>query len=195
MTGLFAWICAGIAALATLGAAYFFDKSAEEGIKRAEERAAAAEERAAHANERAATLEKSAAEARLETERLKSQVAWRSLSVDQTKVLERELTKAPGTVNLRYIDGDPEALYFAIQIAKLLERAHWQIATGAVKPNGLVFGVVMPQGDNALSKAFTSAAVQFAVTDLLDAGVSFNISTIQGAPTIFVGSRKPPLLK
>jgi hypothetical protein len=37
MTAYFAWICAAVAAIATLGAAYFFDKSAEEGIAHAEE--------------------------------------------------------------------------------------------------------------------------------------------------------------
>ncbi len=54
MTAVFAWICAGIAALATLGAAYFFDKSAEEGIAHARADAAQASEAAGKANERAA---------------------------------------------------------------------------------------------------------------------------------------------
>jgi hypothetical protein len=59
VTVVFAWICAGVAAVATLGAAYFFDKSADEGIERARHEAAAA-------NERAALLEKDATTARLQ---------------------------------------------------------------------------------------------------------------------------------
>ena len=64
MTAIFAWICAAVAALATLGAAYFFDKSAEEGIVKAEEHAAHANSLAGEAHERAAALEKEAARAK-----------------------------------------------------------------------------------------------------------------------------------
>src|SRR3569833_1714334 len=59
VTLIFAWICVGVAAVVSLGAAYFFDKSADEGIERARSEAAVA-------NERAARLEKDATAARLE---------------------------------------------------------------------------------------------------------------------------------
>ena len=61
MTVWFAWICAGVAAIATLGAAYFFDRSAEEGIEHAKHDAALANKAAATAHERANSLEAEAA--------------------------------------------------------------------------------------------------------------------------------------
>lgn len=48
-------------------------------LSKANERIASAQDIAAQANKRAAELEKEAANARLETERLKSVVAWRSI--------------------------------------------------------------------------------------------------------------------
>jgi hypothetical protein len=52
---------------------------------------------------RAAELEKEAANARLETERLKQVVAWRSILPDNTSKLESALAAKPGSVNLRYM--------------------------------------------------------------------------------------------
>src|ERR1700730_17440080 len=79
-----------------------------EGIK--------AGETAGSALVRAAELEKEAANAKLETERLKATVAWRSISPEIAASLEKILSETPGSVNLRYTDGDPEALFLAIQI-------------------------------------------------------------------------------
>ncbi|MBR1204514.1 MULTISPECIES: hypothetical protein [unclassified Bradyrhizobium] len=198
MTALFAWICAAIAAIATLGAAYFFDKSAEEGIAHAEEKAAHANELAGQAHERAAALEKEAANARLETERLKQAVTWRTLPIDVAEKLEAELSKAPGSVNLRYTDGDPEALYLAIQIGNILGKAKWQVAPGAVKPSGMImFGISIADvpGAKSLRAAFTAANVPYSNDVLQQSGVAFNIATIQGAPVLMIGSKQPPSLK
>lgn len=84
MTSTFAWICAGLAAfggvvavIATLGSAYFFDKSAEEGIAEANEKAAHANHLAAEANERAAALAKEAAQLRADNLTLEQTIAPR----------------------------------------------------------------------------------------------------------------------
>ena len=69
---------------------------------------------------RAAGLEKEAATARLETEKLKQVVAWRTLSPDVRAKLDKVLASKPASVNLRYMDGDPEAMYLGVQMTEVL---------------------------------------------------------------------------
>jgi len=145
---------------------------------------------------RAAELEKEAADARLETEKLKAVVAWRTFSAAQGAELERVLSGKPGSVNLRWMDGDPEALFLAIQISHIFERAHWKVAPGSLKPaNGIMFGFVLPPvaGDDAetLRQALTAAKLSFSAVPFSQAGASFNVSEIPNAPFLMVGSRMP----
>jgi hypothetical protein len=152
-------------------------------------------ETAGNALVRAAELEKEAANAKLETEKIKQVVAWRSILPHEASSLEKVLMAKPGSVNLRWMDGDPEALFLAIQIAQLLSKAHWQVAPGAVKPpNTIMFGISLPDTNpdgQTLREAFTSAQMPFA-TDAVPPGIGFSISEIAGAPTLMVGSRRPP---
>jgi hypothetical protein len=145
---------------------------------------------------RAAELEKEAAAARLETEKLKAVVAWRTFSESQGTELGRVLSGKPGSVNLRWMDGDPEALFLAIQVSHILENAHWKVAPGSLKPaNGIMFGFVLPPvaGDDAqtLREAFTAAKLSFSAVPFSQQGASFNVSAIPGAPFLMVGSRMP----
>lgn len=161
-----------------------------EGIK--------AGETAGNALVRAAELEREAASARLETEKLKAVVAWRTISAAQNADMERILSTKPGSVNLRWMDGDPEALFLAIQISQVLQRAHWNVASGSLKPaNGIMFGFVLPPvaGDDAqtLRDALTVAKLPFSAVPFSQAGASFNVSTIPDAPFLMVGSRMPVL--
>jgi ABC-type multidrug transport system fused ATPase/permease subunit len=181
------------------------DKQLDEDLKNkdlhiaeAKERASSADKISGEANLRAAKLEKEAANARLETERLKESIAWRTLSQESALALEKVLTSKPGSVNLRYMDGDPEALFLAIQISQILGKAKWQIAPGAVKPsNTIVFGISLPDNSSpdtqTLRDAFSTAKIPFSTSELPASGVSFSISTIQGAPTLMVGSKMPTL--
>jgi len=147
---------------------------------------------------RAAELEKEAAAARLETEKLKEVVAWRVLPTESAAELEKVLAAKPGSVNLRYADGDPEALYFAIQISQVLSQAHWKVAPGALKLNGIVFGLAIPDANGVdaetLRRAFSAAKVAYSTNPLPGGGIAFSVSTISGAPTLMVGSRTPPKL-
>src|SRR5882762_2514258 len=94
---------------------------------------------------KAAESEKKAAYAQLETEKLKKGVAWRVISPEEALNLEQILSAKSGSVNLRYTDGDPEALFLAIQISKILAKAKWHVAPGAIKPsNAIVFGIDLP---------------------------------------------------
>ncbi len=199
---------ANAAAAQSLAAAKQAEANLAGANSRAEEaRAAAAKASArsdeakassAGANARAAELEKDAANARLETERLKESVAWRTLPQESALILEKVLASKPGSVNLRYMDGDPEALFLAIQISQLLAKSSWQTAPGAVKPsNAIVFGISIPDNSSpdakTLRDAFSKAKIQFSTNELPPNGVSFSISTIQGAPTLMVGSKIPAL--
>lgn len=139
-----------------------------------------------------------AAQAELESEKLKQVVAWRVISPESGAELERILSAKPGAVNLRYTDGDPEALFLAIQISKILGKAKWKVAPGSEKfANAIQFGIALPDsaGEDAktLRSAFVAAKISFSTNPLPPAGASFSVSTIPGAPTLMVGSRAPAL--
>ncbi len=139
-----------------------------------------------------------AEEARLETERVKEAVAWRVIPPESASELGKVLAAKPGAVNLRYMDGDPEALFLAIQISQILTKAHWQVAPGATKPaNAIVFGIVLPDASGidaqTLRDAFFAAKMPFSTDALPPTGVNFTVSTIPGAPTLMVGSKRPAL--
>jgi hypothetical protein len=153
-------------------------------------------ETAGNALVRAAQLEREAANARLETEKLKAVVAWRTISASENAAIERILSAKPGSVNLRWTDGDPEALFFAIQISQVLQRAHWSVASGSFKPaNGILFGFILPPalGNDVqtLRDAFTAARLPFSAVPLPQQGMSLMVSTIPDAPFLMVGSRMP----
>lgn len=145
-----------------------------------------------------AGLNRAAAEARLETEKIKDLVAWRTLPPDAAAALRAALAQAPGSVNLRYTDGDPEALFLASQIADILAAAQWKIAAGSLKlNNALVFGTFLPDADGAdaraLRNAFTAAGVPFETGPLPPGGVGFSVSTIAAAPVLMIGSKPRPM--
>jgi hypothetical protein len=149
---------------------------------------------------RAAELEKEAANARLETEKLKKVVAWRVIPPEDVSILEKDLVAKPGSVNLRYTDGDPEALFLAIQISQILNKAGWHVAPGAVKfGNAIVFGIDLPDASSAdaqtLRTAFSTAKMPFSTNALPTGGgqMGFSISTIAGAPILMIGSKLPAL--
>jgi hypothetical protein len=150
----------------------------------------------AKANENTAKLENNAAAAKLETEKLKLVVAWRIIQPEAAAKLEKLLSGKPGSVNLRYTDGDPEALYLAIQISQILGNAKWQVAPGAEKfANAIQFGIALPDSAGAdaqtLRFAFEAAKIPFSTGSLPHEGISFSVSTIAGAPTLMIGSRMP----
>jgi hypothetical protein len=154
-------------------------------------------EEIAKANERARSLEKETAQARLETENLKARVSWRTIPPDSAATLERVLASSPGVVNLRYTDGDAEAMYLAIQISNVFAKAKWRVAPGSLKSaNTLHVGISLPnsEGESAqvLRRAFSIAGIPFSENAVTEDGVSFNIVEIPGAPILMVGIKPPP---
>jgi hypothetical protein len=167
-----------------------------EGIE-AGKKATDAELKAAQANERAAGLEKDAATARLEAEKIKAVVAWRTIPPPLATMLEGMLAAHPGSVNIRWTDGDPEALFLGIQLAQLFEKAHWKVGAGSSKlAGGILFGIHVPEDASAdgkyLRHVLTTAQVPYsAAASPPTNSIEFEVSRVEGAPTLYVGSRAP----
>jgi hypothetical protein len=162
-----------------------------EGIK--------AGEAAGNALVRAAELEKEAASARLETEQIKQAVAWRVIPPDIGSKMEEVLSRSPGSVNVRYTEGDPEAMFLAIQFSNMLIKVKWKLNFAGISFGGaLVFNASLPDGASqdgkTLREAFDAAGVQY-LTNLPPStivGISMgNGMAIPGAPILMIGSRPP----
>lgn len=136
-----------------------------EGIK-AGESAGDALVRAAALEKKAARLTKEAEEAKLETERLKAQVAWRRLPSDQRKMIVDDLTGKTLAIHFDYSQNDPEAMQFAEDLLKAIRDAgiiaytHPLVAPPA-PPGVIIFGTEDDPACQALKSALERANVQF----------------------------------
>ena len=172
-----------------------------EATARAEEAkagAAAATENAANANERAASLERDATRARLETERLKAQLAWRVLPQNIANAIGNNLSASVGKINIQYAANDTEALYFAIQLANIFGKAGWQVGMLSVTLSGtVVFGLWVPDTQSPFTQtirtALEGAGIGFSRQALPTSNtVMSSGNQIPGAPILFVGSKPMP---
>jgi hypothetical protein len=160
--------------------------------------AASANQGAAKANERAAGLENEAAQARAEQERLKAQLAWRTISPGQLQHLSAALSMAPGkSVTLAYTANDPEALFLAIQISRAFEQAHWKIRPESrTYGSQLIFGLRIPGPESetvrVLRDAFKTANIQFSTEDVPAADMAIVYPGESDAALVFVGAKLPP---
>lgn len=128
----------------------------------------------ASANERAAKLDKEAADARLETERLRAALAWRALAPNKLPLLETSLSSHTATAQLEYVRGDPESQRFAAQIWTAFRRAGWKVVLKAKLPLGAADGIwVLP---NATPGSSTTAAVECVRAAFQEIGLPFNSS-------------------
>jgi hypothetical protein len=148
---------------------------------------------------RAAELEKEAANARLETERLKAVVAWRAISAPQVDELVRTWSLNPGSVNVYWQDGDPEALFFAIQLSNVLQRANWKVSALAMSPNnGILFNLIVPpvsgMDADSLRSGLVAAKIPFSAVHpaaMQSFSTTGSMQNIPNAPLLVVGSRMP----
>jgi hypothetical protein len=107
-----------------------------------------ARQRAGNLEERSAGLENEAAQARLEQERLKAQLAWRRITREQHDSLVAALRNSPTNLRLSHPD-DPEASLSASEIEKSLVDAGWMVSnsTGFWTPQPSVGIFVGPESD------------------------------------------------
>jgi hypothetical protein len=151
---------------------------------------ARAQEGAAIANERAAGLERDAAAARLETERLKGLLAWRRISPDQTAHLVAALRgKVTGRVWVEHVDSDPEATQFHDDIWRTLQAAQLNLAVfhGWQRLVGLTMTNSNTPDGQALKAAFAAAGIVF-VDDLVP-----SMGGAEKDVELRIGSKQPAL--
>ncbi len=183
-----AGLFAGLVAVATYGVVMGTRaESAENKRKLAEAQVTAAEagRAAASANERAAELEVVAAKARLETERLKVQFAWRTLTSDGRRALAVGLKGVALKVALIVNSDDPERLEFAEQLATALNDLGILdgFSAGGSGPATGVRGVQVQTRDLRLGQALVHALKQ--------AGVDAELGPV---PSIWLGGDNVMLL-
>jgi hypothetical protein len=145
---------------------------------------------------------KEAAVARLEQERLKAQLAWRVLTPEIAARLEAALTSNPGNVNIRHTANDPEALYFAIQLANIFAKARWAVGFSSQTIGGMmVFGLIVPDTATVstplLRSAFAAANIGFSSQSLAPtSGATVVVggpgNSVSEAALLYVGSKPPP---
>jgi hypothetical protein len=150
----------------------------------------------AESQERTAQLENETAQAKLEQERLKAQLAWRTLSPEVRDLLTKALSAHPSRMNIEYVANDTEVQYLAIQIANAFTDAKWQIAMKQVTHAGtVVFGLWIPEspyeGTAEARAAFRAAGIPFSTDTPPPAGMGFG-GVVENAGSILVGSKPLP---
>jgi hypothetical protein len=170
---------------------------------------------AANAAEKLATLqlqlaaaEKDTAQARLDQEKIRSSLAWRTIAPAVRKQIATLLQNTGGSVTLAYVEHDPESISFALAIRQIFDDANvlahsdkWQIVPEPrVYARSVLFGLFISGPDRAvvdsIRKAFAAAQIPFFTRDTPNLGVE--IGTLSQPPVplttkalIMVGSKRP----
>ena len=188
-------IFGGLAVMAGFLAAVVGTKTASAAQRKSAEQIAQANARAADANKQAAlaiegtTLaQKDVAQAKLETEKLKAQLAWRD--IDPAKALDQtiKLSAEKGAVFIEYVQGDPESLYLAIKLSEVFGNAGWHVSSsGNQYGPTLIFGVFVPDNSNngknvsLVRDALRALDVEFTPTIPPSPPISFGRGFIPGS--------------
>jgi hypothetical protein len=174
--------------------------------------AANLERDAAEANESAAQANERAENTRLEQERMKQIVKWRTIDPADLNALIAELAKGSGEVDLGDIPGDPESEYFALKIIgdafiaanRSSDTLKWHAHLRGWHGSAMFFGIAIPGPENEqvtiLRRAFSAAHIEFSTEDLPDetspvsigAGLSWTPAPKHDA-LILVGLKNPPI--
>ena len=184
----------------------------DEKVASANERAAQAQAMAEQANARGVMLMKEANEARLEQERLKAVLAWRTIPKTARTNIASRLAQHVGTVTIAYIQNDPESIFFAVSIKEIFEEANniakqpiWHVS---IEPrmysDKAVFGLyISGQGNSvstqAIQQAFSSQNIPFSPQHMPNQGINVGPSLALGPiplrteALIVVGSKTPPV--
>jgi hypothetical protein len=143
-------------------------------------------------------LEKETATARLEQERLKAQLSWRTIPPNEIARLGTLLATSPSEVILDYTTNDPEALFLAIQLSKAFEAAKWTVTPRSYTYGSqIVFGLRIPDSantalTNTLRNAFATIGVPFGTENVPTPEMAFTYGGSETAPLVFIGSKPPP---
>lgn len=153
---IFGAVLVAIGTIAAIWSAGVRERYADERISTNEAETARAKESASLANQRTA-------EANLEIEKLKSQMAWRRLTVEQHKIIIDNLKGHNMEVWTSFVGSDPEAILFRDDIDRALKEAG--IKTKYFGGYTVAVGVhIVNTGTSdyaLLAKSFTAAKIPF----------------------------------
>ena len=152
----------------------------------------------AEANKQAALANERSENARLETERLKKLVIWRSISAEQKNILVKVLSAKKANITLMVVANDPEAFAFGSQLTTVFGAAKWgAFAESASWGNLLPENIILPGPENEtvklLRSAFTAAGIPFTTDGIRDpdARIVFPRAE-QPTARVIVGSKLGP---
>ena len=149
-----------------------------------------------------------AATAELETEKLKGQLAWRTVSTDMIGRLATALRAKPGSVSVEYLTGDVESLNFATQVAFAFQVAGWNVLLCGGTGTDVWFGIIVPKPEGItgplatfITEAFTKVGLEFIIARIpnWDARVfAWNESNLSPPPPgpnvrLFIGPKRPTI--
>lgn len=191
-------VLAAVVAFIALG---FSKRSGELKDEYSKAKSAEAEAGIASANKAAAEANERAEVARLEQERLKTLVTWRKIPPEKEDEIIRILSQRKGAVLIEYVSSDPDSVTLALQMARVLKKADWKIASrGVILTQGILWGVFIEDststggsGDLA-RKAFSLAIPNLATTrpQFSELGVSMGSPIAPpDAIRILVGVKSP----
>lgn len=132
----------------------------------------------AEANERAA-------KAALESEQIKKDFGWRSLSGDEFARLRVRLTRATGALVVTTVSNDPESSRLAMQLIEAFRAAGWTVAMHACSFRVMRFGISIPGSNDGLRKAVRDA--------LRAAGIHFDSLPVPSAESATMYSPLGPI--
>lgn len=174
-------------------------------VAEAYERVAQLEFESGYTQERIAMATERAAKTELETQRLKTEFAWRQLPEEQEMLLRHELRELRGaSVMIWHFINDPESQNFAEDIAAIFRLAGWQTSMHpAMFEGNFAFEIRVPlaAGEDGgaastIKKAFTNAGIDFLPLNIPE--VLYGTAPLPDAPLgpltarLYVGPKPKP---
>ena len=145
-------------------------------------------------NNKAAAANERAEKARLETERLKKELSWRTISEAQLEIIRNRISKTPIEIAISWNSGDSEGANFAQQLAHAFQSSGIKIVgfnkIGMADKIGLLVSGSEKNEIYAVAEALRDA-------DLGQVDVGLDKRKASGEKyftSIFVGFRPPPAL-
>ncbi len=166
-------------------------EAARADAARANEAAAQANERAANANEQTAIIEREAAEARAEQERLRSQLAWRRITQQQHDTIAAAIRQHPLStpLDIAFPLGDAEAATLANEISRSFADRGLTISGGGA---GAVVWMPTPPFGIILAQPGSEQVAHPIAQALAAAGLHLTIELQAPALKLVIGSKLAP---
>lgn len=174
-------------------------KSAKAADARAEEAKKTAEGfklSIATANASAEVARRDAEVAKLEQEKLKAQLSWRTIPVADADRMLPILSATPSSVVLAYTANDPESLSLTIQLSMVFAKAGWEtIAQSRTYNDQLLMGLFIngsgPEAES-VRRAFNSVGAAFSSESVPTPPYAMNVRIPEPPVLVMIGCKQPP---